>query len=447
MSVAKRVSSDAVMPRGASPASALLQLFRETRAATERLAQPLSPEDQQLQSMPSASPTKWHRAHTSWFFEKALLEPAGFTPIDPRYGYLFNSYYESFGPRQARPERGLLSRPTAAEVGSYRAEVDARMERWLSELDGAELERVRPLIELGVAHEEQHQELILTDILHAFSRNALQPAYREPAGRTSAELRAPASAPRASASSTRFIEHPGGLYEIGADPKCRFAFDCEQPRHKRWIEPFEMGEGLVTVAALEAFIRDGGYRTPSLWLSEGYDFVRAHEIEAPLYTSLQDGVLQAFGLRGPRIPHPDEPVAHVSCFEADALARYLGARLPSEAEWELAARDVAIIGSFVESGTLHPVPARARDGMQQVYGEVWQWTSSSYDPYPGYRPMAGAIGEYNGKFMVNQRVLRGGSCLTPARHMRASYRNFWPTDTRFQMTGVRLARDVGKRGL
>ena len=427
-------------------AAALLHLFSETRAATERLAAPLSPEDQQLQSMPSASPTKWHRAHTTWFFEKALLEPAGIEPVDPRYGFLFNSYYESFGPRQARPERGLLSRPTAAEVSAYRSEVDARVVRWLQARDEVELERVRPLIELGIAHEEQHQELILTDILHAFSRNALQPAYRAPDARNSGELRAPTRANTPSAAPVmRFIEHPGGLYEIGGDPKCRFAFDCELPRHKRWLEPFEIGEGLVTVAALEAFIRDGGYRTPSLWLSEGYDFVRANAIEAPLYTSVRDGVLQVFGLRGPRVPSPDEPAAHLSCYEADALARYLGGRLPSEAEWELAARDVAIIGSFVESGALHPVPARARDGMQQVYGEVWQWTSSSYEPYPGYQPMAGAIGEYNGKFMVNQRVLRGGSCLTPARHLRASYRNFWHPDTRFQMTGVRLARDVAQR--
>ena len=418
----------------------LLALFRRTRAATERLAEPLSAEDQQLQSMPSASPTKWHRAHTSWFFEKALLEPAGSAPIDERYGFLFNSYYESFGPRHARPERGLLSRPTVSEISAYRSEIDARIGRLLAECDAAELARAAPLIELGVAHEEQHQELILTDILHAFSRNPLQPAYKPLAERDSCELPAPGHV--AQDDSLRFIEHPGGLYELGAKREHGFCFDCELPRHKQWLEPFQLAEGLVTIGALKAFMRDGGYRTPSLWLSEGYDFVRANEISAPLYLQERDGELSAFSLRGPRVPSDDEPVCHVSYYEADALARYLDARLPSEAEWELGARDVAVVGSFVECGRLHPARAGAAAGIQQVYGEVWQWTRSSYEPYPGYQPLPGAIGEYNGKFMVNQRVLRGGSCLTPARHLRASYRNFWYPDTRFQMTGLRLARDV-----
>jgi ergothioneine biosynthesis protein EgtB len=423
----------------------LLAMFREVRAATERLAAPLSAEDQQLQSMPAASPTKWHRAHTTWFFEKALLEPAGEPAVDPRYGYLFNSYYESFGPRHTRAERGLLSRPSMAEVTRYRAEVDARVCAWLERIDARELQRVTPLLELGVAHEEQHQELILTDILHAFSRNPLAPAYREATVTEVAAAEAAAGADAsaaASAAATRFIEHPGGLFEIGAELACGFCFDHELPRHKLWLEPFELAEGLVTIGALKAFMRDGGYRTPSLWLSEGYDFVCAQSIAAPLYMSERDGELHAFSLRGARVPSDDEPVSHLSYYEADALARYLGGRLPSEAEWELGARDVAVLGSFVECGHLHPARSSAAPGMQQVYGEVWQWTRSSYEPYPGYQPLAGAIGEYNGKFMVNQRVLRGGSCLTPARHLRASYRNFWYPDTRFQMTGLRLARDV-----
>ncbi|HMI91772.1 MAG TPA: ergothioneine biosynthesis protein EgtB [Polyangiales bacterium] len=440
------------------PRARLIALFRELRAATERLCAPLSAEDQQLQSMPAASPTKWHRAHTTWFFEKALLEPAGLPPVDELYGFLFNSYYESFGPRHLRAERGLLSRPSAEEVTRYRHEVDARVCQWLERADHDELQRVTPLIELGVAHEEQHQELILTDILHAFSRNPLEPAYCAPdpsPARESGELPAPlpaslqaspagtaVSADASSSAATRFLEHPGGLYEIGAELGCGFCFDCELPRHKLWLEPFELAEGLVTIAELKAFMRDGGYRTPSLWLSEGYDFVCAQGISAPLYMSERDGVLRAFSLRGPRVPSDDEPVSHLSYYEADALARYLGARLPSEAEWELGARDVAVLGSFVECGHMHPARSSAAPGMQQVYGEVWQWTRSSYEPYPGYQPLPGAIGEYNGKFMVNQRVLRGGSCLTPARHLRASYRNFWYPDTRFQMTGLRLARDV-----
>ena len=436
MSVSSAKSLPTDPARGANVRERLIALFRSTRAATERLAAPLSAEDQQLQSMPSASPTKWHRAHTSWFFEKALLEPAGIAPVDARYGFLFNSYYEGFGPRHARAERGMLSRPGAAEVTSYRAEVDARMCRLLAECDDAELARAAPLVELGVAHEEQHQELILTDILHALSRNPLEPAYKPLGEADSCETPAPGED-----GGLRFVEHPGGLFEIGAERECGFCFDHELPRHKLWLEPFQLGEGLVSIAALKAFMRDGGYRTPSLWLSEGYDFVCANAISAPLYLQERDGALCAFGLRGPRVPSDDEPVCHLSYYEADALARYLGARLPSEAEWELGARDVAVLGSFVECGRLHPARGTGR-GLQQFYGEVWQWTRSSYEPYPGYQPLPGAVGEYNGKFMVNQRVLRGGSCLTPARHLRASYRNFWYPDTRFQMTGLRLARDV-----
>jgi ergothioneine biosynthesis protein EgtB len=424
--------------------SALLSRCRRTRAATLALAAPLTVEDQLMQSMPSASPTKWHLAHTSWFFEKVVLEPNGVTPFDSRYGALFNSYYVSFGPRHARPERGLLSRPSLAEVHGYRAHVDRELLRLFTSFDAERFAAWAPTLELGIAHEEQHQELILTDVLHALSHNPLQPIYApEPA------------APHGGASSgvsrpMRFLEHAGGLVHIGRDEREGFCFDNEAPRHKAWLPPFELADRLVSVAELSAFLRDGGYHTASLWLSEGFDFVRTSGITAPLYMALQDGVLVTFGLHGVRVPDPDEPVCHLSYYEADALARYLGARLPTEAEWEVfAAAEPAgepVMGHFVESGILHPLAphttASAAHACRQLFGDVWEWTASSYEPYPGFRAAPGALAEYNGKFMVNQRVLRGGSCLTPARHVRASYRNFWHPDTRFQMTGLRLARDA-----
>jgi len=420
----------------------LAALFRATRARTEQLASRLSPEDQQLQSMPDASPAKWHRAHTTWFFETFVLGPAGVAPFDSRYGYLFNSYYEAEGPRHARPQRGLLSRPTAAEVGDYRRAIDDLVAQLLSTAPSPVVERAAPIVELGVAHEEQHQELLLTDILHAFSLSPLRPAYLGAAQATQ-------DAARKEPDGLRFVPFDGGLREIGAPgegDRSGFVFDNERPRHKVWLEPFALADRLVTAHELAAFIRDGGYRTPSLWLSEGYDFVRAHAIEAPLHAALRDGELRLFTLAGERTASPDEPVVHVSYYEADAIARYLGARLPTEAEWEVAALTLgAVAGSFADDDTLRPRPApRLAPGvhptLRQMYGDGWEWTRSSYEAYPGYEPAAGALGEYNGKFMVNQRVLRGGSCLTPRRHVRATYRNFWHPPTRFQMTAIRLAR-------
>jgi ergothioneine biosynthesis protein EgtB len=413
----------------------LLALYVATRARTESLAGRLSPEDQQLQSMPEASPTKWHRAHTTWFFEAFLLEPQGIPVVDGRYAVLFNSYYEAMGPRHPRPARGLLSRPSAAEIGDYRRLVDERVERFVRGADGATLAWILPILELGVAHEEQHQELVLTDILHAFSQNPVRPAFLA-AG--------PAPAQTDDVAPLRYVPFDGGLAEVGAQAASGFAFDNEQPRHKRWLEPFELADRLVTVRDVKAFIDQGGYRTPSLWLSDGLDFVRAHDLAAPLYTRYEDGHFEAFTLEGQRSPRDDEPVAHLSYYEADAIARFLGARLPTEFEWEFAATSSPVRGNFVDDGALRPLPPARHGadsrGIYQLFGDVWEWTSSSYEPFPGHRVAPGALGEYNGKFMVNQIVLRGGSCLTPRRHVRASYRNFWHPHTRFQMAGVRLAR-------
>ncbi len=414
----------------------VLALYARTRARTESLAARLSPEDQQLQSMADASPTKWHRAHTTWFFEAFVLEPAGKKAVDPRYAFLFNSYYEAVGPRHTRDRRGLISRPSVAEIGDYRRVVDERLMDLLTTADEATLERVLPVVELGIAHEEQHQELLLTDILHAFSENPLRPAFQEPSPE-------PARPLPSAGGELRFMAFEGGLYEVGASDRVPFAFDNERPRHKEWVEPFALADRLVTVRELKAFLREGGYGTPSLWLSEGFDFVRSNRVSAPLHGAYEDGELRVFTLEGARVADDDEPVVHVSYYEADAIARFLGARLPSEAEWEIAARNAPVRGNFADEGVLRARRASASAaGVRQLFGDAWEWTRSSYDPYPGYRSPAGAIGEYNGKFMVNQRVLRGGSCLTPQRHMRASYRNFWHPHTRFQMTGIRLAREV-----
>ena len=387
----------------------LRRRFVAVRSRTEALAAPLSPEDQQLQSMPSCSPTKWHRAHTTWFFETFLLAPRGVPPYDPRWGFLFNSYYEAVGPRHARPRRGMLSRPTCAEIAAYRAAIDGRVVELLGALSGDE----RAVLELGLHHEEQHQELILTDALHALAGNPLAPAYRA----TPPALAAPSDAPIA------WRAFDGGVVQIGATTE-GFAFDNERPRHRVWLEPYELADRCVTVGEVRAFIDDGGYRTASLWLGEGWDAVQREGWTAPAYWQA-DG--RVFGLDGLRVPAASEPAAFLSYFEADALARWLGARLPTEAEWERAAPARTTPLDDVATAALRP-------------GDVWEWTASSYEAYPGYAPAAGALGEYNGKFMVNQRVLRGGSCFTPAGHTRPTYRNFWHADTRFQVTGVRLAR-------
>jgi ergothioneine biosynthesis protein EgtB len=389
---------------------ALAERYRQVRARTEALAAPLSPEDQQLQSMPACSPTKWHRAHTTWFFEELVLG------VESRWRVLFNSYYEAMGARHPRPQRGLLSRPSCAEIAAYRAEVDDRV---LARL--AQDPSVAARVELGLAHEEQHQELILTDIVHAFAQHPLRPAYAVP--RT--------EVPRTEVPRT-FTAHAGGLVAIGGEG-AGFRFDNEEPRHQVYLEPFELADRLVTVGEARAFAEDGGYRTPSLWLSDGWDLVKQHGWHAPGYSDLGDDDGRVFGATGLRTPSPGEPVAFVSFYEADAIARWMGARLPTEAEWETAARARPVRGNFLDERL---VPT----GSDSLYGDCWQWTRSSYEPYPGFAPADGALGEYNGKFMINQRVLRGGSCFTPAGHVRATYRNFWHPDTRFQVTGIRLAR-------
>jgi ergothioneine biosynthesis protein EgtB len=408
---------------------ALIERFCDVRRRTEALAAPLSPEDQLLQSMPACSPVKWHRAHTTWFFEAFLLGPAGQPPFDARYHFLFNSYYEALGPRHPRPSRGLLSRPSAAEVSEYRRAIDDAVVQLLCSHPTEELAQI---LELGLAHEEQHQELLLTDLLHAFSHNPLRPAYR-------LKLATLASGPP---TTLRFVPFAGGTVEIGTDTG--FHFDHEAPRHPRLLAPFALAHRIVTVAELKAFITDGGYRTPSLWLSDGWDFVQREHLTSPLYSSVDGGELLVFGLEGQRIAGDDEPAAHLSFYEADALARYLEARLPTEFEWEMAATKQPIDGHFLSvDEPLRPLPACGDgDGPRQLYGDLWEWTRSAFEPYPGYRPATGAVGEYNGKFMVNQLVLRGGSYLTPPGHLRSTYRNFWPPDTRFQATGLRLARDI-----
>jgi ergothioneine biosynthesis protein EgtB len=401
------------------------------RAASRALAAPLTPEDCALQSMPDASPVKWHLAHTTWFFETFVLEAhaSGHVPFDPRFRVLFNSYYNAVGDKHPRPERGLLSRPDLARVLAYRTHVDAAMREQMAR---PLPEALSALIDLGLNHEQQHQELILTDLKHLFAANPLKPAY----------------APRWPLKAVRpqpltWLAFDGGLAEFGHRGE-GFAFDNEGPVHRAFVAPFELASRPVTHGEFEAFVADGGYRRPELWLSLGWDSVVARGWQSPLYWSRRDdGGYATFTLHGMADIDPHTPVTHVSYFEADAYARWAGARLPTEYEWELAARDVPVEGNFADSGALHPLPAEgsARPGVAaQLFGDVWEWTSSSYAPYPGYRPAAGAIGEYNGKFMCGQYVLRGGSCATPARHVRATYRNFFPPDARWQFSGIRLAR-------
>ncbi|MFI4929678.1 MAG: ergothioneine biosynthesis protein EgtB [Burkholderiales bacterium] len=431
------------LPRPLIEPSALARRYAQVRAQSLALAEPLSEADAQVQSMPDVSPAKWHLAHVTWFFETFVLErhERGFKPWHPRYRVLFNSYYNQVGEQHPRAQRGLVSRPSLAEVKAYRAQVDQRMAALLA---ASHDPLVDSLVELGLQHEQQHQELLLTDIKHVLSCNPLAPVYR-------------ASWPLATVAplAMGWVGHDGGPVEIGHDG-AGFAFDNESPRHPQQLRPYALGNRLVTHGEWAEFIADGGYADPRWWLSAGWDWVRQHEIEAPLYWQ-RDGEQgwASFTLHGLVPIDPHTPIAHVSYFEADAFARWAsanrsdwhGARLPTEAEWEHAARTHAAsaiaAGNFVESQALHPMPvARIGEGMRQLFGDVWEWTSSSYQPYPGFRAWDGVVGEYNGKFMVNQYVLRGGSCATPRSHIRASYRNFFPTDARWQFSGVRLARDV-----
>jgi ergothioneine biosynthesis protein EgtB len=428
-------------PRDASwDPSSLVTRYDEVRSHTERLAAPLSPEDQTVQSMPDVSPTKWHRAHVTWFFETFVLaehEP-GFAPYQDRYWFLFNSYYESVGPRFSRPQRGVISRPGAHDVGRYRGDVDARMRDLVASLDAGTLEKVAPTIELGFHHEQQHQELLLMDIKHVLSLNPLQPAYVE----------RPATGSAAPASPLGWVEVDGGLVEIGHEGP-GFSFDNELPRHQVWLEPFRLADRLVTNGEWLEFMADGGYRRHELWLSDGWARVNAEGWQAPLYWTEADGVWFEHTLHGTWPVDPAVPVTHVSHYEADAFATWAGKRLPSEAEWEHAvAQDgqpAEATGNLANTVTYHPTAApsdsadRGTSRLRQAFGDCWEWTGSAYLPYPGFHPAAGAIGEYNGKFMSNQMVLRGGCALTPPGHARATYRNFFPPAARWAMSGVRLA--------
>jgi ergothioneine biosynthesis protein EgtB len=400
----------------------LLDRFVSVRLQTEALAGPLSPEDQTVQSMPDASPTKWHLAHTTWFFETFLLKPqlAGYRPFDPAYEYLFNSYYEAVGPRHPRPQRGMITRPGVEEVLAYRRHVTEAM----TQLIDQGRSNATDLIELGLHHEQQHQELILMDIKHALSLNPLFPVY------------APERAPETTGARLLWLDFEGGLVEMGHAGE-GFAFDNEGPRHRTWVDPFALATRLVTSGEYEAFIADGGYRRPEFWLSAGWDCVKQRGWEAPLYWH-EDGLFTLAGLRPRRA---EEPVCHVSFYEAAAYAKWTGKRLPREAEWEIAAADPALDGTLLEDGLLHPAPA-AGEGLTQMIGDVWEWTASPYVAYPGFREPAGAIGEYNGKFMANQMVLRGGCTATPRDHIRATYRNFFPPDARWMFGGIRLAEDL-----
>jgi len=406
-------------------ASLLARRFAEVRNHTEHLAAPLSPEDQMVQSMPDVSPTKWHRGHTTWFFETFVLplQNPEYCVFHPAFGYIFNSYYEAIGSRQPRHQRGMISRPGVGEVADYRDHVDKAM----SEFFGSNpTEAGLSLSELGTHHEQQHQELLLMDIKHVLSCNPLQPVYKVDEER-----------PAAVSNRLGWSEHEGGVVEIGHRGD-GFGFDNEFPRHRTLLTPFGLADRLVTCGEWLEFIEDGGYERPELWLSDGWATVNQHRWDAPLYWQREDAEWSVFTLSGRRPVVASEPVCHVSYYEADAYAHWTGLRLPTESEWE------AIAGGFSPEArpTSHDHPVPGDRPFADLYGEVWQWTVSSYSPYPGFRAAPGAVGEYNGKFMVNQQVLRGGACVTPDGHTRATYRNFFPPNARWAFSGLRLARDI-----
>ena len=423
------------MSAGSWNAESLIDRFDEVRAHTESLAAPLSPEDQTVQTMPDVSPTKWHRAHVTWFFETFVLadHESGFAPYQEKYWFLFNSYYEAVGPRFSRPDRGVISRPGAHEVGDYRANVDARMRDLVATLDGGTLDKVTPVIELGFHHEQQHQELLLMDIKHVLSLNPLQPVYD---GRPS---------DRSEPDALGWVDVEGGRVEIGHEGD-GFSFDNELPRHSVWLEPYRLADRLVTNGEWLEFMADGGYRRHELWLSDGWAKVQEEQWRAPFYWSEVDGQWFEHTLNGTWPVNPGLPVSHVSFYEAEAFAHWTGKRLPTEAEWEHAvvvdgqAAHPDDVGNLGDSETWHPRAAGPGTGrLRQVHGDCWEWTSSAYHAYPGFHPNEGAIGEYNGKFMSNQMVLRGGCALTPPGHARTTYRNFFPHQARWALSGVRLA--------
>ena len=401
-----------------------------TRALSSELANPLSDEDQVVQVMDDASPTKWHLAHTTWFFEAFLLKRflAGYRVFDERFEYCFNSYYESVGPRHPRPKRGLLTRPAAQDVRAYRDFVDAALDLLF---DTELTPEAAQLIELGINHEQQHQELLLTDILSLFAAEPLKPAYCEIGRGAAAGNSGPLT----------WLSFDGGTFAVGHDGE-GFAYDNEGPRHEELIRPFKLANRCVTNAEWIEFIADGGYASPTLWLADGWNTVRAQDWRAPLYFEQAEGGSAQMSLNGFRPIDPSAPVTHVSYYEADAFARWAGCRLPTEFEWEVAAETVPLKGRDLGHGRLQPIAAESGAGPKQMIGDVWEWTGSAYQPYPGFKAAPGAVGEYNGKFMCNQFVLRGGSCATPEGHIRRTYRNFFYPHQRWQFTGLRLAQDA-----
>lgn len=414
----------------------LTQFYKTVREFSQTLAEPLEIEDYVVQSMPDVSPTKWHLAHTSWFFEtfvlsKAILE---YKSPNPQYAYLFNSYYVLAGERHLRPKRGLISRPTVEETYSYRNHVDESMLQFMESANKKEWKELSAVIEIGIHHEQQHQELILTDIKHVLSENPLNPRYvsKQKPGRTTDKPQ-----------ELKWVSFEGGVCNIGNEGE-GFGYDNEYPSHKVYVNPYMLGSRLVTNAQYLEFIKDGGYETPEIWLSEGWATVETNDWKAPLYWQKINGEWMQFTLTGLRKVEPNEPLTHVSYFEADAYARWAGSRLPTEAEWEVAASNLEIEGNFVDNMNFHPAPLnKSSNGqpLKQMFGDVWEWTQSAYSAYPGYKTPPGALGEYNGKFMCNQMVLRGGSCATSKSHIRKTYRNFFPTDARWQFMGIRLAKD------
>ncbi len=413
----------------------LFEQYTDVRKFSEQISSPLSIEDYVVQSMPDVSPTKWHLAHTSWFFEAFVLEKfdKNYKSLHTQYNYLFNSYYTQVGERHCRPKRGLISRPTVEQVYKYREYVNNKIEDFFSNSSNKDFEKHAPVVEIGIHHERQHQELMLTDIKHVFSENPLKPVYME----------LPASSSNGKIPTVNWVSYPEGLYEIGhADNS--FSYDNETPKHKIFLNSFNLSSRLVTNKEYIEFIEDGGYKRAELWLSSGINTVEDSGWEAPLYWEKIDNKWHHFTLSGFKEVEANQPVYHVSFYEADAYARWIDARLPAEAEWEIASADLIIEGNFVESGVYNPISLNGNsesNSLAQMFGDVWEWTSSPYICYPGYKTLPGALGEYNGKFMSNQMVLRGGSCATSISHIRKTYRNFFPPDSRWQFMGIRLAKD------
>ncbi len=423
-------SSEAPSQAPSQAPSSFAIRYAAVRSATEQLCAPLQTEDYVVSSMPDVSPTKWHLAHTSWFFETFVLAPfhRDYRTLNPKYAFLFNSYYVQAGERHCRAQRGLVTRPTVAEIYAYRAHVDEHMRQLLATIDDDPQHPASAVLELGLHHEQQHQELLVTDIKHVFWTNPMRPAYR-PEGRL-----------EAAPSAQGWTMLDAGVRDIGYSGS-GFHFDNEGPQHREYVQHSALAHRLTTNGEFAGFIADGGYRRPELWLSRGWATVQEHAWRAPLYWEQVDETWHEFTLAGAAAVDVHAPVTHVSYFEADAFARWAGMRLPTEAEWEVVARRHPVAGRFADAGSLHP-HSDGTSGVQQLFGDVWQWTQSAYVAYPGYRASSGALGEYNGKWMSDQWVLRGASCATPASHARATYRNFFPSDARWQFTGIRLAHDA-----